>query len=124
MLRESDPIKESVLRTWHQSPGISLALFIIFQTGSGFLSSLADFSAPHSHALEDTHASFHENNEGGSLWHERLEFIHLGADIPGSLYRILIGLGLFWMAVSGIMIFFKIRTRFKNKTSQYPQIER
>ena len=106
-------MKESVLRRWHRGLGILLALFIILQTGSGFLISLGDFSAPHSHALKDTHASFHKNNEGESLWHEGLEFIHHGAGAAGNLYRILIVIGLLWMAVSGIMIFFKIRTRSK-----------
>ena len=114
---ESDLMKESILRRWHRSLGILLALFIILQTGSGFLISLGELSVPHSHALEDTHASSHGNNEGESLWHEGLEFIHHGAGTAGSLYRILIGIGLLWMAVSGSMIFLKIRARSKKGQS-------
>jgi hypothetical protein len=94
-------MKESVLRRWHRSLGILLALFIILQTGSGFLISLGELSVPHSHAHEDTNASSHGNNEGESLWHE------------GSLYRVFVGIGLLWMTVSGSMIFFKIRIRSK-----------
>ena len=85
-------MKESVLRRWHRSLGILLALFIILQTGSGFLISLGDFSAPHSHGHEDTHASSHGNNEGESPWHEGLECIHHGAGTTEGLYRILIGI--------------------------------
>ena len=106
-------MKESVLRRWHRSLGILLALFIILQTGTGFLISLGELSVPHSHAHEDTNASSHGNNEGESLWHEGLEFIHHGAGIAGSLYRIFIGIGLLLMTVSGSMIFFKIRIRSK-----------
>ena len=115
-------MKESVLRRWHRSLGILLALFIIFQTGSGFLISFGEFSAPHSHAHEDAHASSHGNNEGESLWHEGLEFIHRGAGTAGSLYRILIGIGLLWMAVSGSMIFFKISTRSKKGQPVSPNV--
>jgi hypothetical protein len=110
---ENDLMKESVLRRWHRNLGILLALFIILQAGTGFLISLGEFSALHSNGHEDTHASSHGNNEGESLWHEGLEFIHHGAGTAGSLYRILIGIGLLWMAVSGTIIFFKIRTRSK-----------
>jgi hypothetical protein len=110
---ESDLMKESFIRKWHRSLGILLALFIILQTGSGFLISLGELSVPHSHTQDDNNASSHGNNEGESLWQEALEFIHHGAGTAGSLYRILIGIGLLWMAVSGSMIFFKIKARSK-----------
>ena len=106
-------MKESVLRRWHRSLGILFALFIILQTGSGFLISLGELSVPHSHTHEDTNASSHGNNEGESLWHEGLESIHHGTGTAGSLYRIFIGIGLLWMTVSGSLIFFKIRIRSK-----------
>ena len=104
-------MKESTLRKWHRSVGISVVLFMFLQAGSGFLISIGILSMPHAHAHEDTHAYSRRNNEGASLWHEGLEFIHHGAGTAGSLYRILIGMSLLWMAASGSMILFKIRVR-------------
>ena len=54
-------MKESDLRKWHRRMGIGLALFIIFQAGSGLLLSLGQIVTTHSHAHtesiahEDTH---------------------------------------------------------------------
>ena len=104
-------MKESNLRRWHRNLGILLALFIILQAGSGFLISLSGLSMPHSHANDGNHTPSltHEEEEG--VWHEGLEFLHHGAGRAGAIYRILLGIGLVLMAVSGSMIFFKIRAR-------------
>jgi hypothetical protein len=50
-------MRESVLRTWHRNLGIVLAVFIIFQAGSGFFISLSQMSVSHTHAHEESHPS-------------------------------------------------------------------
>jgi hypothetical protein len=104
-------LKEAYLRRWHRNLGILLALFIILQAGSGLLISLGEFSVPHTHANEEVYGSPQKYEEAESLWYKSLEFIHHGRGTIGSIYRILVGIGFVGMAVSGSMIFFKIRSR-------------
>ena len=94
-------MKESDLRRWHRTLGIIVAVFVIFQAGSGFVLSLNGLSIPRTHAHE----------EGESLWHMSLEFIHRGGGTPGTIYRLAVGLSLLVMAVSGSMLFSKVRAR-------------
>jgi hypothetical protein len=87
-------MKEPDLRKWHRTMGITLALFIIIQAGSGLLLSLEDFVAtvfPGAPAL--------------------LTSIHTGGGNLGTPYRVLLGLGLLGMATSGILIYLKIQAR-------------
>ena len=106
-----DFMRESVLRTWHRNLGIVLAVFIIFQAGSGFFISLSQMSVSHTHAHEENHPSAHGHDEGVSFWHESLRFIHHGGGTLGTIYRIIVGAGTLVMVLSGGMIFFKIRAR-------------
>lgn len=106
-------MEESVLRTWHRTLGIVLALFIIFQAGSGFFISLSQMSVSHTHAHEESHPSAHGHEEGESFWHDSLKFIHHGAGTLGTVYRIIVEIGILVMVLSGSMIFFKIRARSK-----------
>ena len=55
-------MKKSDIRKWHRNLGILLALFIVFQAGSGLLITLNDLSVPHSHAHGDgpVHVKNHE----------------------------------------------------------------
>jgi hypothetical protein len=103
-------MKEVNLRTWHRRIGIILVLFVILQAGSGFLIALGDFMLsmnPHTeHAVTATTV-----DEEEEFWDEALEFIHFGAGTAGGGYRILLGAGILWMAVSGGLIFFRIRAR-------------
>ena len=106
-------MKEVGLRRWHRGLGIIVALFIILQTGSGFLLSLGELSVPHTHAHEGAYAPGHDHKEGESSWHKALEFIHYGGSTAGTIYRLVIGISLLAMAVSGSTIFFKMRARFR-----------
>jgi hypothetical protein len=49
----------------------------------------------------------------GSTWNKYLEEIHHGGGLLGMFYRLLVGIGMLIMAVSGSMVFFKIRARAK-----------
>jgi len=104
-------VKEINLRKWHRNLGIAMALFIILQAGSGFLISLGQFSVPHTHADQATHGSNHSGEEERSLWNEGLVLLHHSGGATGTIYRLMLGVGMMAMAVSGGMIFFRIRAR-------------
>jgi hypothetical protein len=105
-------VKESDLRKWHRSMGIALAFFIIVQAGTGLLISLGDIIMPPAPAhTHDPSMSAEEAGEEESEWMETLEYIHHGDGVTSNIYRIIVGLGLAGMAVSGSIIFFKTRSR-------------
>jgi hypothetical protein len=108
-------MKEANLRKWHRNLGIAMALFIILQAGSGFLISLGQLSVPHSHADQATHASGHGSGEGRSIRSGGPAFLHHGGGAAGTIYRLALGVGMTAMAVSGSMIFFRIRARTRKK---------
>jgi len=108
-------MKELDYRKWHRAIGIIVALFIILQAGSGFLLSLGGVSIPHTHAHEEVYRTGPDQEEGNSLWHDALEFIHHGGGIIGTTYRLLLGIGIVVMAVSGGMIYFKVSVRSKKR---------
>lgn len=113
-------MKEADLRSLHRAVGIIVAVFIIFQAGSGFVLSLGGLPIGSTHAHEESYSSAQTHEEGESVWHDALEFIHLGGGIVGTIYRLLLGLGIIVMAVSGGMIFFSIRTRKKKLKDNTP----
>ena len=85
-------MKEKELRKMHRSIGIILALFIILQSLSGIGMSIEDVFGKYWGILHDIHYHF---------------------SYIGLIYRIVVGMGLVWMSLSGIMIYMKIRTRRK-----------
>jgi len=115
-------MKEANLRKWHRRIGIALAFFIILQAGTGLLLSFDWFSTPHSHANTphegiqksgETNDSLKDSHEGKSVLGEVLKFIHHGAGPIMNLYRVVLGIGILAMALTGCTIFFKIRARSK-----------
>jgi hypothetical protein len=106
-------MKEADLRRWHRTMGIIVAAFIILQAGSGFLLSLGGLPILRTYAHEATYSPGHAQEEGEWLWQDALDFIHLGGGIIGTIYRLVLGFGIVVVAVSGSMIFFKIRARSK-----------
>lgn len=112
-------MKEIQLRKWHRRVGIWMALFIMVQAGSGLLIGLEKFEASHSHARQTAGGQAHsearelknDQDEGESLFEEILEWVHHGGGLAGGIYRLVVGLSLIFMAVTGIWIYFKIRTR-------------
>jgi uncharacterized iron-regulated membrane protein len=83
---------EAYLRKWHRTMGIILAFFIFLQAASGTMMAL----------------EFLLNSTG---LFGVLTSLHFGGGATGSLYRVLLGLGLMGMAASGTLIYLKIRAR-------------
>jgi uncharacterized iron-regulated membrane protein len=108
-------MKEADLRRWHRTMGIIVAAFIILQAGSGFVLSLGGLPIASTHAHEEAYNTGHAHEEGQLLWQDALVYIHLGGGIIGTIYRLLLGLGIVVVAVSGSMIFFKARARSKRR---------
>ena len=112
-------MKEANLRKWHRGLGIILAFFVILQAGSGLLITIADIEMPHSHSSDEMAALGTSHGEGGEGNHDEehsafmkfLSFIHRGAGSIGVIYRILLGIGLLFMAVTGAFIYFQIKAR-------------
>ncbi|MEW6441960.1 MAG: hypothetical protein AB1640_13575 [bacterium] len=102
-------MKELDLRKWHRNLGIFLALLILIQAGSGLVMTLAEES---SHAHADSESEPLGEEEGAEpAWLEFLEGIHTEGGTVGYAYRLLVGLGLMVVAVTGIWIFVKIQVR-------------
>jgi len=89
-------MEEASLRKWHRFLGIILALFIFVQAATGTLMALK-FSLNFPVPLDV------------------LEELHTSGGLAGNIYRILLGLGLMVMAVTGALIYLKIRARTKKK---------
>jgi hypothetical protein len=106
-------MKESDLRAWHRNLGIILSLFIILQTVTDLLISLSEAGVPHTHANSESVVQANTHGEVKSKWSASIAFIHHGAGAIGMFYRILLGIGMLGMAVSGSMIFFKVRAHSK-----------
>ncbi len=104
-------MKELNLRKWHRNLGIVLAFFIILQAGSGLLLSLGDIETPHSHEQPSSTAGPGHHEEGNTMWGDLLAFMHHGGGAVGIAYRLLLGLGLLGLTISGGMIFIKVRAR-------------
>jgi hypothetical protein len=92
-------MKEATLRKMHRRLGIILALFVILQAASGFILSVYEL-APHG-----------AYGGGPPIWLRVVYTLHFGLGGVGSIYRILLGLGLMVMALSGSSIYFKIKQR-------------
>ena len=86
-------MKEKQLRQFHRNVGILLAIFIILQSATGVVLSI--------------------ENLLGTYWEGIIRDIHFRYGYVGSIYRIFLGFGILWMAISGIMIFIRIRARTK-----------
>lgn len=105
-------MKEKDLRNWHRNLGIILAFFVILQTTTGLFIAVGEINMPHSHA-GTSHVATGAPTDGlqPSVFQTALSAIHHGGGTIGALYRILLGTGLLWMAISGSLIYFKIRSR-------------
>jgi hypothetical protein len=86
-------MKEKDLRRFHRVIGIPFAFFIVLQAASGIMLSL-DFLF-------------------GGEFTSFASQIHYRLGVFGDIYRVVLGAGLLWMALSGFMIWRKIRSRTK-----------
>ena len=88
-------MREADLRKWHRTGGVFLALFIFLQIITGIVLSV--------------------ENLLGEYWGGIIHDIHEGFGNIGGIYRILLGVGLVWMVISGCMIYMNIRKRMKKR---------
>ena len=91
-------MKEKNLRQGHRITGIIIAFFIILQSATGLMLSI--------------------ENLLGKYWGGIIHDTHYRFNHIGDVYRIILGICLLWMAVSGIIIYIKIRVRAKAAQSQ------
>ena len=101
-------MKEPDLRKVHRLTGIVIAPFIILQALSGILLSVDWLLGIHRRAGDGIKENIPPLLR---LWDMILVEIHYGPGVGGAFYHILLGIGAVWVAVSGFMIFLKIRAR-------------
>jgi len=108
-------MKEKDLRKWHRTMGLFLALFVVVQAGTGLLITLSEMDISHSHGHEEFDSDRSEDND----WVPEGLFalLHHGGGAVGLVYRVLLGIGITGMALSGSVIYFKTRGRMKSKQS-------
>lgn len=105
----------SSMRKWHRSLGIILALFIIIQTSSGLVLTIAGFSQESVHSsAEHVHGEHHNQS---SAWHSALGWMHYSQSSWMGIYRTLLGIGILVQTVLGVMIFFKTRHNMSSRRS-------
>lgn len=97
-------MNEPTLRLWHRRVGVLVAVFMALQGLSGLYLAYVAVSG---HMLDQLVA-----------WAMDL---HLGGATAGHLYRILLGLGQVWMAVSGLLIYRLIRRRMAAAAKPKPR---
>jgi len=91
-------MNEKTLRRLHRSIGLPLVLFIVIQSATGLFL-----------AIENMLGSYWG-------WGGLLRDMHHSYGVPGDLYRVLIGLGMLWMAISGVLIYRAIQIRTRKNT--------
>jgi uncharacterized iron-regulated membrane protein len=87
---------EASLRKWHRRLGLGFVSFIVLQALTGMILNFEDI-------FEIVAVTTWSN------------VLHRAGGNFGTVYRTLLGLGLLFMAVSGSLIFYKIRQRTRKK---------
>ena len=85
-------MKEATLRKYHRFLGMSIALLVVIQTGTGLLLSLSRMT-------------------GSSFLHSTLTSLHFGDGGVGNGYRIALASALFFMVSTGGWISLKMYAR-------------
>lgn len=99
-------MKNFRLNTLHRYVGITIAPFLVIQTISGLLLGFGQFR-------KDTPAP-----ERGAM-DQFLVAIHFGPGLFSTIGHVLLAAGIFWMAVSGWVLFLRIR-RARRKPPETP----
>ena len=84
-------MKEGQLRFLHRKAGLVVVLFIVLQTVTGLVLTIED--------MLDT------------FWGGIFHGIHKRYELTGDIYRLVAGLGMMFMALTGVWISLKIRGR-------------
>lgn len=115
-------MKEANLRKWHRYLGITMALFLLLQGGSGLLLSFGElFEHDHAKASNTEYLSDDEDaHEEGEHEHGITGQLHHKEGAVWHVYRIFVGFGLLGMIFTGVPIFMKIRAREKKARRKQP----
>ena len=100
-------MKEPALRKLHRYSGIILAPLVLLQAVSGLFLSLEWMAGLHTSAGE----ILPEAAPIVKFWDWIFIGIHYGGGFSGALYHFLVGIGMVWLAVSGLWIYFRIHQR-------------
>ncbi|HEX9022798.1 MAG TPA: hypothetical protein VF799_03065 [Geobacteraceae bacterium] len=92
-------MKEILLRKFHRSVGIIVAPFMVVQAISGLMLGFGLFRRPEAGPVSR-----------GSL-DDFLVTIHFKAGWLGDAYHLLLGIGIAWMALSGWLIYLRVKGR-------------
>ncbi len=90
-MERNSRMKEKSLRSAHRMIGVPLVLFILVQSMTGTIISLGDLL--------------------GQEWSGGVKILHLDMGTAGMVYRVLLGMGILFMACTGLWIYLKIRER-------------
>jgi hypothetical protein len=104
-------MKELTLRKWHRQVGIVIAPLIILQALSGIFLRVDWLLEVQQRVGEAIKENIHPLLR---LWDMILVNIHYGMGVGGAFYHVLLGIAAIWVAISGFMIFVRIRDRQKN----------
>ena len=103
-------MKEPDLRKLHRTVGVVIAPLLILQALSGTFLSIDWLLGIHKRAGEAIKETIPPLLR---LWDMILVDIHYGLGVGGAFYHVLLGIGAVGVAVSGFMIYLKIRERQK-----------
>ncbi|MFC1606611.1 hypothetical protein ACFL47_01465 [Candidatus Latescibacterota bacterium] len=84
-------MKEAQLRSVHRKAGLVLSLFIVLQTVTGLVLTVED--------LLDT------------FWGGIFHGLHKRYELAGDIYRLIAGVGIMFMVVTGVWVAMKMRER-------------
>lgn len=101
-------MKEIRINTLHRYVGIVIAPFLVLQTISGLLLDFGLFRR----GLAGPGSEVYGESKG--ILDQILVEIHFGPGMLSDAYHLLLGVGILWMAVSGWILYLRIR-RARNK---------
>jgi uncharacterized iron-regulated membrane protein len=96
-------MKPIILNKLHRYVGITLAPFLMLQTLSGLFLDFGLFRGSAPSSAETVTARTR------GLFDSLLVKVHFGAGLISDCYHVLVGLAITWMAVTGWMLFLRIR---------------
>ena len=104
-------MKEPTLRKWHRNIGAWIAALVLIQAVSGLFLSFEWLSGLHTAAGR----LLPEASPLVRFWDWVAVGVHYGGGNLGAIYHALLGLGLIWLASSGLWIYFKVQARMKRR---------
>jgi len=115
-------MNEKKIRIFHRRIGIFLALFIVLQIATGTAISIYHlYEVSHREEKSHNETNIATQAESDKATHEEsefeevLEFVHKKGGSAGDLYRTILGVGIIFMAISGMMINRETKKRTRDR---------